>query len=663
MFRYGADYYPEHWPEERWPVDARLMQEAHINTVRLAEFAWSRLEPSDGNYDFAWLDRAIEVLHDHGIDVVLGTPTASPPPWLAQSHPEIYRVDEQGRRLTYGNRREYCPHSPTYREFARRITLAMAEHYADHPAVIGWQIDNEFGDPCYCELSRQEFQVWLQHQYGSLHNLNTAWGTIFWSHVYTEWSQIPLPVATGGVPNPGLELDFKRFSSASYVGFQQEQIDILRAVCPKQFITHNFMGFTYDRIDYYDLARNLDFVSWDNYPRGFWREGVDLPAVALGHDTMRSLKRQSFWVMEEQAGHAGWTTMTPAPRPGEIRLWSWQAVAHGADAIVYFRWRTSRFGTEQYWHGILEHHGQPTRRYAEVQQTGEEFARLGDLLTGAETRAQVAMLMDYDTRFAFQGQPNQAEFSYPAYFLSWYKALHRFNVGVDIVKPGTNLSGYKLLIAPAPYILTPDLASSLENYVRNGGTLVTTFRAGVKDYFNAVVERPLPGLLAGTLGIVVEEYDPQPVGQGNHIIFSHRELSRLASSAPVRVWCDVIEPRGAEVLATYGEGYYAGRAAITLNRVGAGRAVYVGALGDTELHEPLVAWLLAASGVEPVLETPPGVEATVRWQGGRRLLFVLNLNAEATTVGLPATHDLISGRDLAGDILLPGYGVLLLSEG
>ena len=267
MFRFGVDYYPEHWPPERWETDARLMEEAGINVVRLAEFAWSYLEPRPGHYDFGWLDRALEILNRHGIQAVLGTPTASPTPWVMSMYADAYRVPESGQRQAYGNRREYCPTHPGYRECGRLVTRAMAVHYAGHPGVIGWQIDNEFGDRCYCPICRASFQTWLQKRYGTLDALNAAWGTVFWSHVYTDWSQVPVPVAPGGVPNPGLALDYRRYMSDAYVTFQQEQVDILRQCCPGQFITHNFMGFGYEQLNYFDLARSLDIVAWDNYPR------------------------------------------------------------------------------------------------------------------------------------------------------------------------------------------------------------------------------------------------------------------------------------------------------------------------------------------------------------------------------------------------------------
>jgi beta-galactosidase len=455
MFRYGVDYYPEHWPEERWEIDARLMAEAGMNVVRLAEFAWSKMEPSEGQFDFAWLDRALEILHRHGIQAILGTPTASPPPWVMAKDPTLYRVRTDGQRLAYGNRREYCPSHPLYHALSRKIVTAMAEHYHSHPAVIGWQIDNEFGDRCYCAVCAGAFQAWLQKRFPSLQALNETWGTVFWSHIYNDWAEIPTSAAIGGSPNPGLALDYARFCSDNYVSYQQMQVDILRQKCPGHFITHNFMGFGYEQLNYFDLARGLDLVTWDNYPRGFWnnQETVDPSHMALGHDAMRSLKHQNFWMMEQQSGTGGWETMALTPRPGEMRLWAYQAIARGADGMVFFRWRTARFGTEEYWHGVLDHDARPRRRYAEAKKLGQELKQVGEALVGAQVQAQAAMLLAYDTRWAFQIQPNNLQFRYSQHFAQYYRSLYRRQVAVELVSPEDDLTGYKLVIAPAQYIL------------------------------------------------------------------------------------------------------------------------------------------------------------------------------------------------------------------
>ncbi len=661
MTHYGADYYPEHWPEERWPIDARLMQEAGFDVVRMAEFAWSRLEPAPGRTDFAWLDRAIDLLGAHGIQTIIGTPTASPPPWLMAMHPDAYRVGEDGRRATFGNRQEHCQAHPGYRERTRAIVAALAEHYGGNPHVLAWQIDNEFGARCYCDVCAGRFRDWLRARYGSLEALNRAWGTVFWSHVYTDWSQVPLPLATGGSPNPGLALDYRRFVSDLYVEYCRLQIAEIRRFDPQRPITHNFMGFGYEGLNYYDLAAPLDLVAWDNYPRGFWSPSatVDPAPLALGHDAMRGLKGQSFWVMEEQAGPSGWETVSPAPRPGEIRLWAYQALAHGADAIVYFRWRSCRFGTEEYWHGILDHDGTPRRRYEEVKQMGAELARLESALDGSTVQAQVALIDCYDSRFAFQVQRNHPEFSYAQHAQDLYRALHRRNVAVDVVAPTADLSPYGLVVAPALYIVPPAVAANLQRYVEGGGCLLLTARSGVKEATNTVVDLPLPGLLAGLCGVEVVEYDPLPPG-------ATRPLELLIPTGgegepQATIWCDVLAPRGAQVVARYAGGYYAGQPAVTCHHRGDGLAVYAGTMGNGALLQELVDWLLDEAGIEGALETPPGVEAAVRQAGDERLVFLLNHADEPRTVPLDRDyHDLISGRRIFGPLVLAPKEVAIL---
>jgi len=665
MLYYGADYYPEHWPEARWPLDARLMHEAGFNLVRLGEFAWSRLEPRPGRHDFSWLDRAIDLLASHGLRVVLGTPTASPPPWLMARHPEAYLVREDGLRATYGHRRCYCPSSPAYREHTHAIVGALARHYGANSNVIAWQIDNEFGSRCYCDHCRQRFQEWLRARYGTLDALNQAWGTVFWSQVYSDWAEIPVPVATGGVPNPALALDYRRFMSDLYVEYQALQIEEIRRHSHGQMITHNLMGFGYEDLNYYDLARPLDVVSWDNYPRTQWAaaEPGDGVLAALGHDAMRGLKRQGFWVIEEQSGPAGWQMLGQPPRPGEIRLWAYQAVAHGADAVVYFRWRSCPFGTEQFWYGILDHDGTPRRRYEEVKRTGGEFARLSQALTGTGVRAEVALLHCYDSRFAFQVQPGHPEFRYATHALDLYRALHRRNVAVDVVPPTADLTAYRLVVAPALHLVTDEVAANLARYVGAGGVLLLTARSGVKAANNAMVELPLPGLLAGLAGVEVEECDPLPAGVGRPVAWEPPMVGH-AGTGQATVWCEALAPCGAEVVARYASGPYAGRPAAVRHRYGRGQAVYLGTCGDSALLQALADWLLSQAGVRSPLVTPEGVEATIRQASdGRQLLFVLNHADEPREVALDgAWRELISDQPAPSLLRLEAKGVAILQK-
>jgi beta-galactosidase len=657
-FPYGADYYPEHWPEERWPEDARLMAEAGLNIVRMAEFAWSWLEPQEGVFDFTWLDRVIELLAEHGINTVLGTPTASPPPWVMETDPTMYRVLPDGKLLHFGNRREYCPNHPIYWQHTRRIVERMAAHYAGNPHVIAWQIDNEFGDPCYCTTCRRSFQVWLRQRYETLDQLNEKWGTIFWSHVYTEWSQIPIPYEYIS-QNPGLALDFKRFASDSYVRYQQMQIDTLRKHC-QQPITHNFMGFGYNKINYYDLAKPIEFVSWDNYVRVFWdmKAEIDSSQAALSHDTMRGLKKKNFWVMEQQSGPTGWEIIGDTPKPGELRLWVYQALAHGADGILYFRWRTCRFGNEEYWHGILDHHGIPGRRYQEIVQVGEELKRIGGQIQGSETLSQVAIMQSYETRFGFQTQGNNPQFSYEAHIHDIYRGFYNQQVGVDIISQDDPLTGYRVILVPSMYILSEETIASLAEFAYAGGIVVFTPRTGVKDEANAVVSTRLPGLAAEMCGLEIDEYKSMPPDDQETI---HFELPGQEGNFIVSVWAETLETQGAEVVASYHREEFAGKPAITRNRFGEGQVIYIGMFSDERFYERLANWLLSEARITPPLTNSPGVEMTERWQGDQRLLFLLNHNVQPRPIRLNGEFiDLISGDLVSGTIQLDARDVLIL---
>jgi len=641
----GVDYYPEHWEEERWPTDARLMAEAGIGVVRLAEFAWSRLEPREGHFEFGWLDRAIDVLSGHGIQAVLGTPTAAPPAWLIEKHRDILPVDEFRRPREFGARLHRCLGHPEFRKHSRAVTEAMASHYADHPAVIGWQTDNEFsGNRCYCEGCAERFRGWLQRRYGSLEALNQAWGTVFWSQDYTAWSQVPLPWHTTCGPmahNPSLHLDYFRFASHTTVEFQHEQVEILRRRCPKHFITHNFMGL-HDTVDYYKLAADLDFVSWDNYPSD---------SAALPHDVMRGILGKNFWVMEEKCGHTGWNEMSPTPRPGQLRAWAWQAVAHGADAIVFFRWRSCRSGTEQFWQGILNHDGNPGRRYAEIARFGGELKELGDEVDGTAPRSQVAILYSYDQIWALQIQPQTPGFSFRLWVERYHEGLRRLGVGVDVVSTDADFSGYQLVICPPLYLLDDDLAKRLDRYVAAGGHLILSARSGVKDGHNIARVEPLPGPLGRLVGAAVEEYDA--IGARTNIV----ELWDGARFQ-VTTWCDVLREEGAQRLATYIRDFYRGRAAVTKHAYGQGKAWYVGALPEKRFFRHFLRAVVEELGIPSIAGLAEGVEVAARHDARGTLLVLTNCTLASQKVHLPnPCWDPIARAIITDPVVLEPCGV------
>ncbi len=397
----------------------------------------------------------------------------------------------------------------------------------------------------------------------------------------------------------------------------QIQNAILRQFCPDHFITHNFMGFVYDQINQFDLSRSLDFVSWDNYPQMQWnmKDAADPVKASLGHDTIRGLKRSPFWVIEQQAGPSGWEIVSPAPRPGQLRLWAYQAIAHGADGILFFRWRTAQAGVEQYWHGLLDHDSRPGRRYEEIKRMGGEIQIIGERLVGTKVKPQVAILLSYDSRFAFQIQANNPSFRYETEFWKLYRALQELKISVDIVSPEANLQDYKLVFAPTLHVLDKQVADNLSAYVSKGGVLVVTPRSGVKDEANRIVGCPLPGLLAELCGIEVSEYDSFPEGKTNSVRFTIPDLEGT-SSPKVDIWADLLHPTCATVVAIYEHDYYAGSPAITLNHYGTGYALYMGVFGGQDLLQPVVRWLLQKAEIPMSFQGPTGVEILkrrIRW--------------------------------------------------
>ncbi|MCC6728665.1 MAG: beta-galactosidase [Chthonomonadales bacterium] len=647
----GVDYYPEHWPEERWPVDARLMREAGIGVARMAEFAWCRLEPREERFSFAWLDRALDVLDAQGVKAVLGTPTATPPAWLHERYPSIYPADPRGYRLGFGTRLQRCLNHPHMREHSRRITRAMAEHFADHPAVIGWQTDNEFeANLCYCPVCADAFRDWLRARYGTLDALNAAWGSVFWSQEYSGWSQIPLPweARCGQSHNPSLWLDYRRFASESTVAFQREQVRILRAAAPRQWVTHNFMGL-HESMDYYALAADLDFVSWDNYPGGDWQQEWARPDLA--HDAMRGLKRRGFWVMEEQCGITGWERMARRPRPGQVRAWAWQAVGHGAEAVVFFRWRSCLFGTEQYWHGVLNHDGEPRRRYREVARFAAEAAALSEALEGSVVRARAAVLNSYEQNWAYQIQPQADGLEWWRQARRYHAALRARGLDVDVVPIEADLSAYRVVAAPGWYIVTPEDAARLEAYVLGGGTLLLSPRTGVKDAANLCRPEPLPALLREVAGVEVDDYDALGAATERLRLDDGRELD-------VTVWADALRLLDAEAAGHWASGAFEGEPALTRRRHGAGTVWYVGTFGGPDLYAALLDRVLPEAGLPAEPGVPDGVDVSRRVKDGVTYLFLVNMTGEERRAPVPTGAEALLGPAPAeGYAALPGREV------
>jgi len=650
----GSAWYPEHWPEERWPEDVRLMREAGMTVSRIAEFAWSTMEPRDGVFEFGWLERAIDLLAENGLRAVLGTPTAAPPAWLTQAHPETLAMEPNGRRAQHGNRCHYCVNSPRYHEFCYRIADEMGRRFGTHPNVMGWQIDNEYNRVCYCDVCAARFREFLRERYGSLEELNSRWSTAYWSQTYTDWDQIPMPV---GGHNPGLMLEMKRFVTDSYRRFQKLQISALRQYVPAdRWITHNFMGW-FDGFDHYELARDLDLASWDCYVGTGHHDYLGIGAT---HDLTRGFKRRGFWLMETQPGSVNWSRINNVLDRGEVRAMAWTAVAHGAEAVLYWQWRSAPGGQEQYHGTVVGQDGEPRPLYEEIQQIGRDFAAASQVLDGSEVKANAAILNSYGDRWSIHWQRHHAEFDYVVHAGAYYRPLASRNIPVDIISSEEELSGYKLVVAPCLLMLSSAEVANLVRYVEGGGHLVLTIRSGMKDEWNALLPSKQPGPLTVLTGARAEEFyaldEPVPVeGEG--------PLSFHGTSA---IWAERLMPidEGTQVLARFGKcnGWLDGRPAITMRTHGMGRAYYVGAWLDDASQRALMQWVATEAGVAPLMDSPDGVEVARRVRpGGDEVYVVVNHTPNPAVLSLPwSAVDQLTGAAASGSLQLEAYGVAVL---
>lgn len=580
----GCAYYPEHWDESRWAQDARLMKDAGLQVVRLAEFAWDKMEPEEGEYNWVWLDKAIQVLAAEGLKIVLCTPTPTPPPWLTHKHPDILRVEQNGVRVSPGSRRLVTANAPAYQDYSRGIVEAITQRYGKLSDVIGWQVDNEFGcgetTRSHGAHDQRAFQTWLQAKYGTLDELNTAWGTQFWGMTYYDWAHIPIPGITTEPQNPSMRLDFRRFSSDAWVQFQKMQIDIIRKNSPGRFITHNFM-IRHWSLDYWELARDLDFVSYDNYIHGL-RNPAE---VSMNLDLMWSLKRQNFWVMEQQTGRVNWHPHNPPVPPQQIALWSHQAVAHGAEAIIYFRYRATRFGTEQRHAGLLRQDGTLDHAYHEAQQVSEQFQQLPAGMQ--RPPAKVAIAFDYSDLWSIEIEPHNQDFWYWDVAYELYKHYWDGNQPVDFIHRDFDPNGspYETIILPCAILQHSGDVERYRRWVEAGGKLILTFRTGQREAGNLTVGESMPAGWAALMGAtVIDYYSAPPTTPPADTRFwydpAHHpgETIHAADGTTVqyKLWAETLQPTAAHTLHHYADGMLKDQAAITVNQLGAGSVTYVG---------------------------------------------------------------------------------------
>ncbi len=615
----GVDYYPEHWSEELWRSDIELMEKTGVKLARIGEFAWSRLEPREGEFDFSLLDKAIELFSSHGIGVILCTPTSCPPLWLYEKYPQAVRVGTDGRRIAAGIRGHRCVNSPELLKFSDRIVKLLAERYCGNKAVKLWQIDNELeADICFCENCSVKFVNRLKEKYGTLENINRAYGNSVWSGEYSAWEQIFKPF--GSYPqawlNPALMLDVRRFFSDSIIGFLSRQADIIRSVDKNAKITTNTWFCEY-MPDFYKEFENIDVVSYDNYPPLTIPSDAEAEySHALQLDIMRGIKKKNFMIMEQLSGAMGcWMPMTRTPKPGMIEGYALQAFAHGADSVVHFRWRTALTGAEMHWHGLIDHSNAPGRRFGEFEELCKKAKTL-EALKGSKIISKAAVIYSPEAEYAFKIQPQTDGFYYFEQLKKLYGALKGFGINIDVVNYGEPLDGYTLAAAPTLYVNNEKGVAEIERFVSNGGTLVLTNRSGVKDEHNNCIMQPLPTVFAEMAGVTVEEYDPLGYAE-EKIIFENKEYKALR-------WCDVLSPLTAEPAAVYSSGFYAGKCAVSENNYNGGRVFYIGTVGEKSFYRALFKYILDKTGIGYIPDLPDGVEMTVRTGESVSAEFVFN---------------------------------------
>ncbi|MDA0638666.1 beta-galactosidase [Nonomuraea sp. MCN248] len=644
MIGYGGDWNPEQWPEEIWTQDVALMREAGVNQVSVGIFSWSLLEPVEGGFAFGWLDRVMDLLAGHGIGACLATPTASPPPWFGHAHPEALPVDADGRRLHHGSRQGFCPSSPIYRDRALRVVERIGERYRGHPALRMWHVHNEYGchnARCYCDVSAAAFRDWLRERHGTLDALNDAWGTAFWSQRYSSWEQILPPRATPSFTNPGQQLDFRRFSSDALLDLYRAERDLLAALAPDVPATTNLMAGAHWDMDYWSFAKEVDVVSTDHYLIGP-DPHIDL---AFAADYARSLGGGRPWVlMEHSTSAVNWQPVNRAKRPGELTRNAVQHLARGADAIMFFQWRASRAGAEKWHSAMLPHAGTATKIWREVTGLGALLRATAEV-TGSTVRAETAILLDHASVWA-QDHPAQptGELKPVEVIKSWHAELWKQGVTCDVVHPEADLSGYRLVLAPALYLVSDRGAAALERFVAGGGTALAGPYSGIVDEHDRVRLGGYPGAWRDLLGVTVEEFFPLEPG----------ERLPLSGGGAGTVWSETAHVTTATVLDTY----VTGEPAWTRNAWGEGAAHYLTTLPVGDDLAGVLRAVCAEAGV--TASGIPGVELVRRAHpDGPAYLFAINHTGDAAVVGTTGA-DLFTGEEVTGELTLPAGEVRIL---
>ncbi|KAF6569574.1 beta-galactosidase [Paenibacillus polymyxa] len=669
---HGADYNPEQWQHypEVLAEDIRLMKLAKCNVMSVGIFSWVSLEPEEGVFTFEWLDRILDSFAENGIYAFLATPSGARPAWMSQKYPEVLRVEANRVRNLHGFRHNHCATSPVYREKVRIMNTKLAERYANHPAVIGWHISNEFGGDCHCDYCQEAFRAWVQDKYGTLDKLNHAWWTTFWSHTITDWSQVESPAPHGETQVHAMNLDWRRFVTDQTADFIKHEIVPLKAANPAIPVTTNLMEF-FEGLNYWKFADLLDVISWDSYPTWHDREGDDsrqAAKVAMMHDIIRSIKGGKPWMlMESTPSLTNWQDVSKLKRPGMHLLSSLQAVAHGSDTVQYFQWRKSRGSSEKLHGAVVDHVGhEHTRVFGDVTHVGNALEKLEEVI-GTSVPAEAAVIFDWENRWGINDSqgPRNKGVKYEETAEAHYLALWEQGVPVDVIHMDADFSKYKLLVAPMLYMVRSGVGERIQKFVENGGIFVATYWSGIVDEHDLCFLGGFPGPLRKTLGIWSEEIDGLHDHDRNHILpVEGNELDLQGEYEAVEL-CDLIHTEGAEVLAVYGSDFYAGRPALTVNRLGQGKAYYIASRNIGLFHSHFYRSLIEDAGISKALNVklPHGVNTAIRTDGVHDYIFILNFTHEPQKIMLDGRTyaDMLENHVIEdGSIQLDAYAVKVL---
>lgn len=662
---FGGDYNPDQWLDRPDILrrDVELMREANINTVTLGVFSWAALEPSEGTFTFSWLEDVIGNLYDNGIRTILATPSGARPRWLAAKYPEVLRVNADRTRNLFGERHNHCCTSPAYREKVHAIDVRLAEAFADNPAVILWHISNELGGECHCDLCQDAFRKWLKERYETIDEINHAWWTAFWSHQYTSFEQIESPSPSGDMGVHGLNLAWKRFNTDQTADFLKHEIAALREGGAEQPTTTNFMA-DYTGLDYSVLAREIDYVSWDSYP--FWHCADDYQTAVeaeMQHDFMRCLKNKPFLMMESSPSSVNWHEVSRLKRPGIVMNACLQAVAHGADSAQFFQIRQGRGNSEKFHGAVIDHYGgEDTRVFREVSMTGAVLKGLSEV-TRAEVKAPAAVVISMESRWAMEDAqgPRNAGLGYMAHVLKVYRALRECGINVDVLDASHSFESYRILAVPMLYMFRKDTATRLQAYTEAGGTLVMTCWSGVVNEDDLCWLGGTPHDLTDVLGLRFEEIDALPDGAHNHFFPADGAPSGLDRAYFCGRLCELVALSTAKPLMVYGDDFYSGYPAVTVNSYGKGNAWYVAADAEQKLFSDLMRHISRRLGIQPILEgAQKDVLLSLRSAKDAEYIFAQNFSSDQRRIVLPESAEVLHGQ--TNGVMPPYSSVVLRTE-